>query len=119
MNTHLRGQGFEDLAASHLVRDGYRIEARNVRFGREEIDLVVRRGSTVAFVEVKGRTRDDRGHPFFAIDHRKRAAIARVARNWIRHHGHARDVYRFDAIAVIRSQGHCRVEHVADAWRLE
>ena len=34
---------------------GYTIVARNVRFRRGEIDLIVRRGRTLAFVEVKTR----------------------------------------------------------------
>jgi putative endonuclease len=118
MNTHLQGRAFEDLAASWLRARGFGIEARNVRFGREEIDLVVRRGELVAFVEVKGRTCGGWGHPFLAIDHRKRAAIARVARDWIRRHGRLGDVYRFDAVAVVRFGEAWQVEHVADAWRL-
>ena len=118
MDTHARGRAFEHLAASRLRRDGFTVEARNVRFGREEIDLVVRRGRLVAFVEVKGRSRSDRGHPLGAIDHRKRAAIARVARAWIGRHGRAGDVYRFDAVSVVRATDGWRVDHVPDAWRL-
>jgi len=118
MDTYLRGRAFEDLAADHLRRLGYRIEARNVRAGREEIDLVVRRGSVVAFVEVKGRAAVDHGHPLLAIDHRKRARIARVARDWIRRRGGPLDTYRFDAVAVTRGPRGWRVHHVADAWRL-
>lgn len=89
-----------------------------MRFGREEIDLVIRRGGLVAFVEVKGRGRTDRGHPLGAIDHRKRSAIARVARDWIARHGRHGDVYRFDAVSVTPGARGWRVEHVADAWRL-
>lgn len=98
---------------------GYEIVARNVRAGREEIDLIVRRRRTVAFVEVKGRAGRGRGHPLEAIDHRKRSAVARVARAWIREHGRAGDRYRFDAVAVLPGPAGWEVEHVADAWRLE
>lgn len=118
MDTYLRGRAFEHLAADHLRRLGYRIEARNVRAGREEIDLVIRRDTIVAFVEVKGRTAEDHGHPLLAIDHRKRTRIARVARAWIRRHGRPGDTYRFDAVAVTRGPGGWRARHVADAWRL-
>lgn len=118
MDTYLRGRAFEHLAADHLRRAGYRIVARNVRAGREEIDLVVRREDVVAFVEVKGRSGLDHGHPLGAIDHRKRARIARVARDWIRRHGRRGDTYRFDAVAVTRGPTGWRAHHVADAWRL-
>jgi len=118
MDTHRRGRTFEREAASYLQRQGYRLVASNVRAGREEIDLIVRRGDLVAFVEVKGRTRSGSGHPLEAIDHRKRAAIARVARAWIAEHGRPGDLYRFDAVAVLPGARSSRVQHVADAWRL-
>lgn len=118
MNTHLRGVRFEQLAAEYLERAGYHVLDQNVRAGREEIDLVVRRGDLVAFVEVKGRAARGRGHPLHAIGARKRAAIARVARSWIARHGHPGDVYRFDAVAVLPGGRGWTVEHVADAWRL-
>lgn len=46
----------ELAAASLLMAKGYRILARRYRTPLGEIDLVVRRGRTVAFVEVKART---------------------------------------------------------------
>ena len=44
----------EIAAASLLLAKGYRILARRYKTPLGEIDLVVRRGSTIAFVEVKG-----------------------------------------------------------------
>ena len=40
----------ETLAARHLEEEGWTIVERNVRWRRKEVDLVVRRGSVVAFV---------------------------------------------------------------------
>ena len=54
--SHLElGAEGETRAARHLVRRGYRIVARNVRAGGVELDLVVRRGRIIVFVEVKAR----------------------------------------------------------------
>ena len=54
-----------------------------------------------------------------AITPAKRREIERVALHWIRCHGRPGDVYRFDAIAIIRTVGGpASVEHVEDAWRL-
>ena len=63
VDTHALGRRFEAAAARHLVRAGWRILERNVRFGRKEVDLVVERDRVVAFVEVKGRLGRGYGHP--------------------------------------------------------
>jgi putative endonuclease len=117
--SHRLGLRGEDIAARYLEDAGWSVLARNWRFGHKEIDLIARRGRTVAFVEVKTRARLRWGHPLCAIDFRKRAEIERVARVWLERHGRPEDEFRFDAVAVHRrDDGLLEVEHVADAWRL-
>jgi len=54
--SHLaRGQGAEAYAARALRARGYRVLLRNVRTPHGEIDLVLERRGTFAFVEVKAR----------------------------------------------------------------
>ena len=53
--TYLRGHRAEWIALLFLVAKGYRPLARRFRAGGGEIDLVVTRGDTIAFVEVKSR----------------------------------------------------------------
>lgn len=50
-----RGRRGEALAAWYLRLKGWRVLARRAKTPRGEVDLVVRRGRTVAFVEVKWR----------------------------------------------------------------
>ena len=54
-----KGRRGETLAAWYLRLKGWRIVARRVKTPRGEVDLIARRGKTLAFVEVKWRTRAD------------------------------------------------------------
>lgn len=114
------GDRGEALAAAHLEAAGWTVVHRNWRLGHREIDLVARRGEVVAFVEVKTRAGLGYGHPLEAITARKRREIQAVAAAWIERHGAPGDVYRFDAVAVLATDGGAApaIEHVEDAWRM-
>jgi len=73
----------EDAAARHLAARGYRIVARNVRADRVEIDLIVRRGGVLAFVEVKSRRGAGHGQAAEAVDPRKQRRLRHGARAWL------------------------------------
>lgn len=109
----------ERLAARYLRQHGYTILARNYRFGRREIDLIVARDDLVAFVEVKTRAGAGYGHPLEAITAQKRREIERVARFWLHRQGQSDLACRFDAVAVIVRRDQAPIiEHLPDAWRL-
>ena len=76
----------EELAARHLARKGWEILERNLRSGHREVDLVIRRGGIVAFVEVKTRRNSEFGHPLESVHTRKRREVTRVAREWLAGH---------------------------------
>jgi len=94
------GEAGERRAAELLARAGYRIEARNVRAGGVEIDLVARRGRLVVFVEVKTRRGHGTGLPEEALQPRQRARLVRAAAAWLREHGPPGARVRFDLVAV-------------------
>lgn len=117
---HALGRWGEEQAARFLHRRGWTVLARNYRFGRREVDLVVRRGDVVAFVEVKTRSGEGFGHPAEAITRLKRREVEAVAADFLRRHRPGAAVVRFDAVSVVawgRAPGFARIEHVEDAWR--
>jgi putative endonuclease len=69
--------------AWHYRLRGYRILARNVRVGGVELDLVVRRGRRLLFVEVKHKSGPSHGDPLEAVDERKRERLRRGAEAWL------------------------------------
>ena len=55
----------------------------NARAGRNELDLVVRRGSRIIFCEVKMRSRLDFGHPVEMVNREKQRRVRRAASLWL------------------------------------
>ncbi|MGD8495492.1 MAG: YraN family protein [Gemmatimonadales bacterium] len=110
------GRRGERLAAAHLEASGCRVLARNWRAGRLEIDLVVRDGAVIAFVEVKTR-RPGPQHPSEAVDRRKRKHLVGAARRWIATRPEVAAEYRFDVVSVLLDRhGRARVRHDRSAF---
>ena len=112
----LRG---EALAAWCLRLKGYRVLARRSKHHVGEIDLIARRGSILAFVEVKARV--DAGAAIEAITHNQRRRIERAAQAYMaRTAAVAACQPRFDVVLVAgRGFGGFWPRHIADAWRPE
>jgi putative endonuclease len=117
---HSLGRWGEGHAARYLTTRGWTVLARNYRFGRREVDLVVRRGDLVAFVEVKTRAGAGYGSPLEAITRLKRREVEAVAADFLRRHGLSGARVRFDAVGIQLRRGArttLEIEHVEDAWR--
>ena len=80
-SAHGFGLDAEWVAAVLLRLKGYSILARRYAVSGGEIDLIVRRGAAIAFVEVKARSRIEAAQE--AITERKRRRITRAARIWL------------------------------------
>jgi putative endonuclease len=115
---HVLGRRGEALARDHLVSLGWTILERNYRFGRREVDLIVRRGNLIAFVEVKTRAGEGYGAPEDAVTWHKRKEIEAVAHEYLTRHRPGDVDVRFDVISVTVGRG-VRIEHIEDAWRPE
>ena len=94
-----RGRFAEAAALLLLALKGYRVLGRRVRTPFGEIDLVVRRGRVLAFVEVKAR--DDMAKAAEAVSLRQRRRIVRAAAWWLaRRPAFGNHLMRFDAVLV-------------------
>ena len=118
---HALGRWGEQRAARFLEHRGWTVLARNYRFGRREVDLVIRRGDLVAFVEVKTRAGLGYGTPQESITALKRREVEAVAAQYLARHGLQDLTVRFDAVAiVVQDRGGASdvaIEHLEDAWR--
>jgi putative endonuclease len=112
----LGGEG-EARAAAWLEARGWLVLGRNVRAGGVEIDLVARRGRTVAFVEVKSRRSAAAGSPEEAVDARKQRRLALGAAAWLAAHARPGWTARFDVVACERdAAGAWTIRHLEAAF---
>lgn len=111
------GRAGEERAVSHLLARGFEIIARNWRCAQGELDIVALDGDTLVIVEVKTRRSTGYGHPFEAIDERKRRRLWRLAYAWARGNpgvAHGRRI-RLDAVGIIGSDAStAELEHLED-----
>jgi putative endonuclease len=93
------GLSAESRAALLLVAKGYRIAARRFKTPVGEIDIVARRRQTLAFVEVKARTRYD--DAVEAVTAHQQGRIVAAARYWlVSHPDDTMRNIRFDVVLV-------------------
>jgi putative endonuclease len=76
----------ERRALVHYVLRGYRPLGWNVRAGRNELDLIVRRGRRLVFVEVKQKSGTGFGDPLEMVDAEKQRRVRRGAEAWLAAH---------------------------------
>jgi len=94
------GEKGEQLALSFLSSQGYLLLERNFRCRLGEIDLIMKDGKTVVFVEVKSRSSRNWGLPQEAVHPRKQAKIRRVAQYYLLLKKISEVPVRFDVVAV-------------------
>jgi putative endonuclease len=109
-----RGRRAEAIAALYLRLKFYRVLARRYRTPVGEIDLIVKRGRTIAFVEVKNRP--DPTAALEAVSRSGRRRIARAAGLWLAAHPDAANLdLRFDLLVIVRFRLPRHVMSVFDA----
>jgi len=107
-----RGRGAETLACWYLRLRGWRILARRARVPGGEVDIVARRGRTLAFVEVKARSDADAAAHSLDQWRLRRVAVAaeRLAPRFMREG----DDIRIDAMFVVPRRW---PRHLANVWQ--
>ena len=98
------GAAGEARAAAWYRAHGYDVMHRNWRCARGELDLVVRRGRELAFVEVKTRRTDRFGTPAEAVTREKQRRLRSLAFRYLDETGHRAGALRFDVVSILGAQ---------------
>jgi len=106
------GRRAERIAAWWLRLKGWRILAVRARTPVGEVDLVARRGRTLAFIEVKARAGE--AEAALALDEWRLRRVARAAEALAPRYARAGDDIRIDAMFLVPRR---LPRHLANVWR--
>jgi putative endonuclease len=107
-----KGRKFEALAGEYFTKKGYTILETNWRAGRQEIDLIVQKGKTVVFVEVKSSSNAKYGHPAERVDQKKILNLTKAAQQYLLAKNLKGFDLRFDLVTFLKGQ----LEHYPNAF---
>ena len=107
-----RGRTAETIGCWYLRLHGWRILARRARVRGGEVDIVARRGRTVAFVEVKARATDDAAG--LALDQYRLRRGAAAAEILAQRYARPGDDIRIDALFVVPRRW---PRHLPNIWQ--
>ncbi len=113
-----RGKRGEERASFYLEKKGYTVLGKNIRAGKREIDLLVRKGSVLAVVEVRCKTR---WSPLFdseVVNLKKRRHVIQAAREIVGPYREKGDFIRFDVVIVTidEKENVLSLRHVENAF---
>ena len=85
--SYRRGRRAERRICRYYRLRGYRVLDVNARAGRNELDIVLRRGRRLVFCEVKARSGDGGfGDALEAVGREKARRVRRAAESWLARH---------------------------------
>ena len=110
MSTRQAGAEAEKRVRLYYLLRGYRVLAANARAGGNELDIVVRRGRRLVFVEVKARSGKRFGDPLEAVGPEKSRRLRRAAEGFLARNPELLELEIAFEVAAVRKG---RIERVA------
>lgn len=116
LSTKRAGDQGEQIALDYLIGKGYSLVERNYRTRYGEVDLILRSGDTMVFVEVKLRRGLGFGDPLESVTPRKQATIRSLAESYLAERDPDFESVRFDVIGILETRGETEIQHVQNAF---
>jgi len=112
-----RGRLAEQRAAAYLQDRGLELIRRNYHAPCGEIDLIMRDGAILVFIEVRHRKNESFCRAEETIDHGKQQRLRATAEHYLQQHaGHGNHDCRFDVLTLTGSIEHERCLWVTNAF---
>ncbi len=107
----LLGRRGESKARRYLKRRGWKIVEKNFKNPFGEVDVIAKKGDTLAFIEVKTRLSDEYGAPSEAVGADRRRRYIQAAKYYFTNRPVDCTV-RFDIIEILNG----KVNHIENAY---
>jgi len=117
MNRIAQGAVAEDLVLGYLQGQGLTLVTRNFRCRVGELDLIMRDGEYLVFVEVRSRRSIRYGAPAESVTRTKQQKLLRAAAFYLQRQNLDLPC-RFDVVAVLQSGGDPQIEWIRDAFQM-
>lgn len=109
------GKKGEQLAVNFLLQHGYSIAIRNYRFDKAEVDIIARKESVLAVIEVKTRSSLDFGNPEDFVKPKQIQRLVKAVNEYVISNNLDVEV-RFDIIAIAKQGKSFNIEHLENAF---
>lgn len=115
-NNHSFGKQAEMSVMNFYLNKGFLILERNYRYGRAEVDIIMKNNDLIVFIEVKARRSGGFGTPENFMSKAQQNRVLKVADHYVHLHNWVLKI-RFDIVAVsIITNGNYVIEQFEDAF---
>ncbi len=105
----------EELAVDYLIENGYEILETNWTFQKAEVDIIAKKNTILAVVEVKTRSSIDFGLPQDFVKPKKINLLVRAINEYVIINDLDIEV-RFDIVAIHVCERNVKIEHLEEAF---
>lgn len=106
----------EQQALQYLLKQRYQLVKQNWRYKHLEVDLIMKDGAQLVFVEVKTRSSGSFGLPYEAVNWQKQRKLSQAATIYIRQHQYQGEI-RFDVVSIFANKDQrYDIRHIKDAF---
>ena len=112
-----QGAAAEALARAYLQEQGWELVAHNFRSSYGEIDLIIKQGLWLAFVEVKQRKSDRFGSAAAVVTPQKQHKIVLTSQYFLQAHRQYQNFHlRYDVLAIDTQSGSPHITWLTNAF---
>lgn len=116
-NTGTRGRRAEEIARKYLVQKGLTLLRKNYRTAGGEIDLIMRDGEVITFIEVRSRKTDNFMNVLETIDSEKCNHIIRTSQQYLQENNSVNKYNcRYDIVLLTGPLESAEIEWIKNAF---